>query len=205
MEKSSVTEEKIISAAAQVFMEKGRDGARMQEIANLAGINKALLHYYFRSKEKLFSKVISLEIPKIIANIFEAYDDTEDFKEFIKSFISKYIDNIYPRKNLLQFILWVDDNTKREIATIFVENFAKRGFKANPLVQKIGKAIETGQIRSIEPSNFAMSVIGMCIFPIIGGPIVEKIFPGTKVNDKKYIEKRKNEIFNLVWDGIKTE
>ena len=50
-----------------------------------------------------------------------------------------------------------------------------------------------------------MSVIGMCIFPIVGGPIVEKIFPGTNVNDKKYIENRKKEIFNLIWNGIKKE
>jgi len=45
----------------------------------------------------------------------------------------------------------------------------------------------------------------MCIFPIVGGPIVEKIFPGTNVNDKKYIEKRKKEIFNLIWNGIKAD
>jgi len=205
MDKSSATEEKIIKAAAEVFMEKGRDGARMQQIADLAGINKALLHYYFRSKEKLFSKVFHLEIPKIISNVFEAYDDSEDFKVFLESFISKYIDNIYPRKNMMRFLLWVNDKTKQEIATIFVDSFSKRGFKRNPLVARIEKAIETGQIRPLEPSNFAMSVIGMCIFPIVGGPIVEKIFPGTKVNDKKYIENRKKEIFNLIWNGIKAE
>ena len=205
MNKSTATEEKIIKAAAQVFMEKGRDGARMQEIADIAGINKALLHYYFRSKEKLFSKVISLEIPKIIESIFVAYEFTDNFKEFLESFISKYIDNIYPRKNLMQFILWVDDETKKEIADIFVETFRKRGFKRNPLVAKIESAIESGEIRQVEPSNFAMSVIGMCIFPIIGGPIVEKIFPATKVNDKKYIDNRKKEIFNLAWNGIKKE
>ena len=133
MNKSSVTEEKIIKAAAEVFMEKGRDGARMQEIADIAGINKALLHYYFRSKEKLFSKVFYLEIPKIISNIFEAYEDTDDFKKFLESFISKYIDNIYPRKNMMRFLLWVNDETKQEIATIFVDSFKKRGFKKNPL------------------------------------------------------------------------
>jgi AcrR family transcriptional regulator len=199
----STAEEKIIKAAAEVFLEKGKDGARMQEIADLAGINKALLHYYFRSKEKLFSKVFHLEIPKIISNVFEAYDDSEDFKVFLESFISKYIDNIYPRKNLMRFLLWVNDKTKQEIATIFVDAFNKRGFKKNPLVARIEKAVETGQIRPIEPSNFAMSVIGMCIFPIVGGPIVEKIFPGTKVNDKKYIENRKKEIISLVWNGIK--
>jgi len=205
MNKSTATEEKIIKAAAEVFIEKGRDGARMQEIADIAGINKALLHYYFRSKEKLFSKVFYLEIPKIVSNIFEAYDDTDDFKKFLESFISKYIDNIYPRKNMMRFLLWVNDKTKQEIATIFVDSFNKRGFKKNPLVARIEKAIETGQIRHVEPSNFAMSVIGMCIFPIVGGPIVEKIFPGTKMNDKKYIENRKKEIFNLIWNGIKAD
>jgi AcrR family transcriptional regulator len=203
MNKSSVTEEKIIKAAAEVFMEKGRDGARMQEIADLARINKALLHYYFRSKEKLFSKVFHLEIPKIISNVFKVYDDSEDFKVFLESFIDKYIDNIYPRKNLLRFLLWVNDKTKQEIAKIFVESFRKRGFKENPLVSKIERSIKEGQIRPVDPSNFAMSLIGMCIFPIVGGPIVEKIFPGTKVNDKKYIENRKKEIFNLIWNGIK--
>ena len=205
MDKSSATEEKIIKAAAQVFMEKGKDGARMQEIADIAGINKALLHYYFRSKEKLFSKVFHLEIPKIISNVFEAYDDSEDFKVFLESFINKYIDNIYPRKNLLRFLLWVNDKTKQEIAAIFVDSFSKRGFKGNPLIAKIERSIKEGQIRPVDPSNFAMSVIGMCIFPIVGGPIVEKIFPGTKVNDKKYIENRKKEIFNLVWNGVKKE
>ena len=49
--KKDNTEEKIIDAATDVFVQKGMDGARMQEIADLAGINKALLHYYFRSKE----------------------------------------------------------------------------------------------------------------------------------------------------------
>ena len=205
MEISSATEEKIIKAAAAVFMEKGKDGARMQEIADLAGINKALLHYYFRSKEKLFSKVLHLEFPKIIANIFEVYDETDNFQDFLRSFIDKYIDNIYPRKNLLRFILWVGDNAKIEIADIFLESFKSRGFKTNPIVEKINSAVATGQIKPIDPANFAMSLIGMCAFPIIAGPVVEKIFPGIKVEDKKFIENRKKEIFNLVWNGIKTE
>ena len=205
MDKSSVTEQKIIKAAVNVFMEKGKDGARMQEIADQAGINKALLHYYFRSKEKLFYKVFHLEIPKVVASIFEAYEETDDFQIFLKSFIDKYIDNIYPRKNLIRFVLWVGEKSKIEIAGIFLDSFKKHGFKKNPVVIKIEKAIESGQIKPVDPSNFAMSLIGMCIFPIIAGPLTEKMFPGTKVNDKKYIENRKNEIFNLIWNGIKAE
>ena len=51
------TEEKIVKAAEEVFMEHGFDGARMQLIADKAEINKAMLHYYFRSKEVLFEKI----------------------------------------------------------------------------------------------------------------------------------------------------
>jgi AcrR family transcriptional regulator len=59
-EKDLNTEEKILEAAAQEFIQKGRSGARMQEIANNAGINKALLHYYYRSKDMLFESVFTI-------------------------------------------------------------------------------------------------------------------------------------------------
>src|SRR5262245_51487236 len=55
--KDQPTEERIITAARKVFLSKGLAGARMQDIADEAGINKALLHYYFRSKEKLFDMI----------------------------------------------------------------------------------------------------------------------------------------------------
>ena len=57
MKKDLSTEEKILNAAKKVFLTKGMDGARMQDIADEAGINKALLHYYFRSKDKLFEQI----------------------------------------------------------------------------------------------------------------------------------------------------
>ena len=61
------TEQKILDAAKQVFMENGLDGARMQDIADKAGINKALLHYYFRSKDKLFERIFMEEAHEIYA------------------------------------------------------------------------------------------------------------------------------------------
>lgn len=75
MDKDLTTEQKILEAARKIFLEKGLDGARMQDIADKAGINKAMLHYYFRSKDKLFEQIF-LEVaghflPKIMA-IFES-------------------------------------------------------------------------------------------------------------------------------------
>ncbi|HOI50037.1 MAG TPA: helix-turn-helix domain-containing protein, partial [Prolixibacteraceae bacterium] len=66
------TEDKILDAAHEVFLRKGMDGARMQEIADEAGINKALLHYYFRSKEKLFEAILATVLKKAFPNILKS-------------------------------------------------------------------------------------------------------------------------------------
>ena len=91
-EKDSNTEQIILKAARKVFTHKGFDGARMQEIADEAGINKALLHYYFRSKDKLFEaifkEVITTFFPRIISvltsdlSLFEKITLFTDSKSF---------------------------------------------------------------------------------------------------------------------------
>ena len=85
------TEHKIVEAAREVFINKGYDGSRMQEIADKAGINKALLHYYFRSKDKLFAasfeSIFNEEIGAM-AEVFKKVNKTEDL---IEIFVSSYI------------------------------------------------------------------------------------------------------------------
>ncbi len=74
-ETDKLTEEKIFEAATDVFIEKGMDGARMQDIANQAGINKALLHYYYRTKEKLFTTVFEITARKVFAKFAPVFDE----------------------------------------------------------------------------------------------------------------------------------
>ena len=86
-ENISETEQKILDAAKQVFLVKGLAGARMQEIADEAGINKALLHYYFRSKEKLFEKILNEAFTNIIPNIITIFTSNLPFFEKIRLFL----------------------------------------------------------------------------------------------------------------------
>ena len=86
----TTTEEKIMEAAKDVFMKYGLYGARMQDIADTAGINKALLHYYFRNKEKLFDKVFEGALQKY----FEQMDVFSDATLPLKERVFKYVDNI---------------------------------------------------------------------------------------------------------------
>jgi AcrR family transcriptional regulator len=97
LKQDGTTEEKILIGARKVFIAKGMAGARMQDIADEAGINKALLHYYFRSKEKLFEQIfkeLSFQFLPRVNAIFESDRPLfEKIEMFCGEYISKMIEN----------------------------------------------------------------------------------------------------------------
>jgi TetR/AcrR family transcriptional regulator len=203
MEYNSDVEKRIIAAATRVFSEKGKDGARMQEIANLAGINKAMLHYYFRSKDKLFILVFQHELKAVLANIFESVYHETDYFTFLRSFVSGYLHNIARRRNLVRFILWEIGRDEPDIFLYFQELFSELGFSENPIVQKTRQAIADQQIQSIDPAHFTVSLLGMCIFPFLTQRFIGKIIPDLNLDEPDFIERRTDEIINLIWNGIR--
>jgi len=204
MELSSDTEQKIMQAAREIFLEKGKDGARMQEIADRAGINKALLHYYFRSKDRLFTQVFLIEIKSMFGTIFESISTETDFHTFLDKFIRTYLTTISPRRNLLQFVLWESEKIKIKFTQSILEESKRRGFRENPLIDLTRKAVSAKQIKDVDAINFVLSLLGMCIFPLIAAPVVEKMFHNLKINSPAFLNKRAGEILDLIWNGIGT-
>ena len=100
-----LTEEKIFEAATEVFVEKGMDGARMQDIANQAGINKALLHYYYRTKEKLFTAVFEMIARKIFRKFAPVFDENLSLEDKIRFFFKEHITFLQENPGLPGFIL----------------------------------------------------------------------------------------------------
>src|SRR5690348_15318513 len=99
IKKEKSTEDKILAAAKKIFLKKGMAGARMQDIADEAGINKAMLHYYFRSKDKLFeqifTEVASHFLPKIIAILASERTVFEKIETFCTEYISQVMQTPY--------------------------------------------------------------------------------------------------------------
>jgi len=203
MEERSKTEKKIINAATELFLEKGKDGARMQEIADRAGINKALLHYYFRSKTKLHEVVFSNELKTFFNGVLGTFKENEDFQTFVKSVVHHYIDNISKHPKLTQFILWEIEKGGENLSKIILQTMKENNFQSNQILDKIQNEISAHRIRKIDPPNLMVSLIGMCLFPFIAKPIIERIIPGINVTSAKFLHRRKEEIFHLVWNGIK--
>lgn len=205
MRKGSGREEQILNAATQVFLEKGKDGATMQEIADRAGVNKALLHYYFRSKDRLYETVFARQVDEFFGRFAEIIPRTDDIREFLESFVPNYIDRLVAHPELPGFMLW---EIKQGGATAgkLIRRKVFRGIKGGtPLDPVIQKAVREGIIRPVDPANLLLSLISMCIFPIVGRPVIEKILPGVRVTSAEFLERRKKEILALIWNGIKAD
>lgn len=192
------TEHQILNAAREVFISKGFEGARMQEIADHAGINKALLHYYFRSKENLFEAVFS----KVASNLFPAMkqmlEADLELKEKITMFIRIYLKALDENPFIPAFII----NTLNTNPDSFLKYIKKSGLNPRLLQKQIDDEAVKGVIRAIKAEHLVVNIIAMCIFPFVARPIVQNIFEMNDDEYQMYLQSRETEIIDFVLKSI---
>ena len=193
------TEDKIIEAAKTVFVEKGMDGARMQEIANMAGINKALLHYYFRTKNKLFEKVFSIIFKDVLGVFEQAISEEIDFEQFLEGFITNYIKLLKSKPFIPHFVIH-ELNRKPERIVELMQNIS---FDKQKLFGLIDRAVEDKVIRPIQPVHLITNILSMCIFPVIAKPIITGFaLDGDQKKYQQYIDERPDEVIAFVKQAV---
>jgi len=197
--KKDTTEEKILEAAKNVFVSKGMEGARMQEIADEAGINKALLHYYFRSKEKLFqaifSEIIKFAFPKLSGILLS----DKNIIGKIEDVIDAYVDLLRRHPFIPAFII---KELNRDPSSLF-KMVVKIGFDFQVVFDQIQQAIDRGEIRPIRPQHLVTNVVSLCVFPFAAKPILSYVIfkDNPKELDAFYAE-RAEVIKKFVIDAI---
>ena len=164
------TEKKILAAARGVFHRRGFAGARMQEIADEAGINKALLHYYFRSKEQLFKVIFQEAMSHILPYIAQILSSELPLEEKIEKFVHGYIDTMAQHPYLPGFVLHEINTEPRRLISIMPFD---RFNIPDLLTKQIRMAVEQGRIRDIPPRQFIASLIGLCVFPFAARPLLQ--------------------------------
>lgn len=170
---ASLTEEKIYEAARKIFILKGMDGARMQEIADEAGINKALLHYYFRSKDNLFKAVFKDIFTKFFDKVrFSLFSDAPT-KEKLIFFIDNYIDMIHSNPYVPQFIINEINRDPKVLKTLMFES----GVEPQTLLELFvsQKKVSSSLIKD-DPRHIVLSILGMLIFPFVARPLLQSIY-----------------------------
>jgi TetR/AcrR family transcriptional regulator len=200
MAKDQDTEEKILEAAKRVFVRKGYAGARMQEIANEAGINKGLLHYYFRTKDNLFSAIFEQAFREIAPRTNEVFESDEPLLSKIDLFIDRYLEFLAQHPYLPAFII---QEINRHPETFF-KKLTETGMRPNPmkLVMQIQMEAQRGAIRPINPIDLVINIISMCVFPFLARPMMQAML---QIGDEEYIgfiRARKEAVKSFVRNAI---
>lgn len=160
------TEEKFLEAASIVFTKKGYAATKTRDIAEQAGLNLALLNYYFRSKEKLFEIIMMEKIKQLFSFIAPTVNDsTTSLEEKINKITEKYIDMLSQNPDLPLFVLSEIRNRPESFAkSVQVENMIMHSYFIKQLAES-----KPG----INPFHFITSFIGMLVFPFISKPVFQ--------------------------------
>ena len=192
---TGTTEEKIYEAARKVFISKGMEGARMQEIADEAGMNKALLHYYFRSKDNLFKAVFKDIFTKFFDKIKYSLFSDAPAKEKLIVFTENYIDMIQANPYVPQFIINEINRDPMVLKNLMFES----GIEPEKLLELFVNLQHGDNSLKYDPRQIVISIIGMIIFPFAARPLMQIIYFNDNPEEyDRFLAERKEIVKNII-------
>ena len=198
--KDTNTETTILNAAETIFQQKGMEGARMQEIADEAGINKALLHYYYRSKQLLFEAVFKNAFLLLAPQLNKVLNDDSSLFDKIKNFTNNYISFVIKHPYLPNFIIQELNRNPDFITKLTSEQHFPTIDKFKKQVQE---NIEAGIIKPIKTEQLLINIVALNIFPFIAAPLLKGFLSINNEDYKQLVEDRKTEVSAFIINSIK--
>ncbi len=212
VERDTDTEQRILEAAKAVFVRQGTAGARMQEIAEEAGVNQALLHYYFRSKERLAQAVFretagrmfpaimgilggDLPLDKKIDALVETYLDTMSRTPFMPGYILSELHHHPERMSQLLGSV-VANTTGAELSHVVRPVFEK-------LEKQLADEARAGRIKEIDASQFVVNLLSLCIFPFAARPMLRAVLGFDDAIFARFIEQRRSELPQYIRNALR--
>lgn len=194
------TEEQIFLAAQRVFQEKGFAGARMQEIADEADINKSMLHYYYRSKEKLFLEVFQSSVKKIFPQLMAILSSDDELDSKVHSVVDFYYNTFRKNPYLPSFVVHeMNQHPKR-----FKEFISSLDIGIpEKFAEQLRKEIEAGKITPMKPTHFLMNIVSLCLMPVIARTMVQTLFSMNDDEFDKFLQERKDLVPKIIFKGVK--
>ncbi len=199
-EKEATTEQQILDAAKDVFQSKGMDGARMQEIADKAGINKAMLHYYYRNKQLLFEAVFKNAFSLLAPQLNIILNDDSSLEHKIKNFTFNYTDFMIKHPYLPNFIIQ-ELNRNEDFVLKLKQNTGFPNLEKFKL--KVDAEINEGLISPIDAEQLFVNILALNIFPFLGKPLIKALANKDEKTYKEFIERRKTEVADFIINSIK--
>jgi AcrR family transcriptional regulator len=190
------TEAKILDAAHVVFTRRGTAAARMQEVADEAGVNKALLHYYFRNKERLAAAVFDRVARDLFSKIAGVATSDAALDAKVRAIVAAYLDQ-FARTPYAPGYLICEMNQNPARAEQLLGALGAVPTRRGPppffakLALQIQAQVAAGTIRPIQPRQFLVNLVSLCVFPFAGRPMLCAVFRMDERAFDAFIEERK--------------
>ena len=200
-------EQRILDAAHTVFMRRGTAGARMQDIADEAGVNKALLHYYFRNKDRLALAVFQRVAGAVFGRIAQVLASDAELEDKVRGIIAIYLDQFTKTPYAPAYVI-SEVNLHPERASQFLEMIS-RTTGASPvqvlglLQRQIDARVCAKTMREIAADQFFTNLVSLCVFPFAAKPLLCAVLQIDDAGFREYIERRKVALPRFYLDAMR--
>jgi TetR/AcrR family transcriptional regulator len=196
------TRERILAAAHRVFLRQGTAKARTQEIADEAGVNKALVHYYFGTKDALANAVFATAASQFMPRIFGIFaSETLSIEDKVRSVVREQVDFHLARPYLAGYVI---SEAHAEPARVQAVMGAAVGAAPLSVLRKqLAGAAAAGQIRRISAEQFVTSLIGLVVFPFVARPLLSGLIGIDAERFPAFVEARKRDLPDFFLAGLR--
>lgn len=199
MVEEATTEQRILEAARKVFTRKGMAGARMQEVADEAGINKALLHYYFRSKQQLFEGVFKGSAQRQLGCVWKTLEEADSLFPAIERFVSTYLERMLDEPLMPQFIISELNRDPNGLLEMIDRGQGGR----SRFLYLVEEALKRGEIIDIDPRELLVNMMALCAHPFIARPMLAHIHGMNDEAFRRMILKRRRTVPEFIIRSIR--
>lgn len=202
------TEARILDAAHAVFMRRGTAGARMQEIAKEAGVNSALLHYYFRSKERLSEAVFRRAAEDLLPAVIQILGDDRSLEEKVEAVVGVELTRLLATPFLPAYVLSElthhPGRLRHFVSAVTGMVPEDVGRRLLPVLQaQIDARVRAGTMSPIEPQQFVVNLLSLCIFPFAARPMLSAVLGLDEAGFERFIARRRRELPQFFLKGLR--
>ncbi len=196
--KDCKTEQHLKNTAKKIFLTEGKMFATTQDIADAAGVNRTLLHYYFRSREALFNIVFTEALSNLRTRLHEVMGSAEEFYPKIEKFIDVFFDELTKTPYLETFIV-LQLNQEPEKYNDYFTEITGGAERTKKFLHEIQMQITQGNIRGLKPLHFFMNLFSLMAYPFVSKPIYLNMFHMNERSFQQLLSERKKVILSTLF------
>lgn len=202
--KDDTMEKKILESAKELFLQNGYEAVSTTQVAKKAGCNQALVHYYYRTKQKLFKIIFQEEIERMFMRLKEIPQDDISIEDFISKVIDTQLEFMKENKNAPLFLIGELRNNP-EILELLPENMSQYSKEILNRMRAFIKLKQSkGELQAIDVEDLLLDILSLNVFPIMTQSFFLKVWGMQPQEQDIFLERRKEHIKKVILASIKS-